>query len=401
METDGNSQREPDLIQSPFSYNVRVCLRFVLRSRRVGWTTTVLNKSSRLKLVVAFGKAVRIHQSIIGLACIIMPGAVCSAQRQELAPPVVEGRWVRPSAEAPAQPVWGHAEGLRVGLYPLRGPRGLLRIYAPYLKLPENHVINFIAVEPTVVGQEGRGLSELEASRLDHVAGKRFWSGDTVDTAIHEPEQPARGWIERADGVEKLCVFVFVERFANGAHVYLRLTFRADRPREVGLATFTHADSQPLSYCIVTATMGNFARLRRLHLAERTVLAHELWPAYDGVGFTPHARFGLEELARNAAGQAGVVATPDEAEPQQAQYAQGTMRGWRYQGELASQGWRAEKPTKQLAVQVNGRRVYWNSTAPIPGGVAYENFELVEPFQQGQEYWFGVQPGGSPEIGAW
>ncbi len=29
--------------------------------------------------------------------------------------------------------VWGHVDGLRIGLWPMAGPRGLLRIYEPHL----------------------------------------------------------------------------------------------------------------------------------------------------------------------------------------------------------------------------------------------------------------------------
>jgi hypothetical protein len=147
--------------------------------------------------------------------------------------------------------------------------------------------------------------------------------------------------------------------------------------------------------------MGNFARLRRLYLAHRTLLPADLWPTYDGAGFTPHARFNLDDLARNRAGHTVVVAAPNEADLESAQLAPGTRPNWRYQGDLASQGWRAEKPTPQLAAQVNARRVYWSSTAPIPGGLAYENFELIEPFHDGQEYWFAVQPGAAPDLSNW
>ncbi len=30
---------------------------------------------------------------------------------------------------------------------------------------------------------------------------------------------------------------------------------------------------------------------------------------------------------------------------------------------------------------------------PFPSGVAFDNFELIEPFQEGSEFWFGVMPG--------
>jgi hypothetical protein len=40
----------------------------------------------------------------------------------------------------------------------------------------------------------------------------------------------------------------------------------------------------------------------------------------------------------------------------------------------------------------DGRRVYWGGDVPIPGGIAYENFEFQEDFRQGQEVWFGYTP---------
>jgi hypothetical protein len=314
----------------------------------------------------------------------------------------VEGRWLRPAAvDGPARPIWGHAEGLRVGLYPLRGPRGLLRIYAPYLDHPEGRVINFIAVEPIRQGQPNRGLSELEPSALDGEAGKRFQAvDDPADVKSPLASRVARGEIVNEDGVEALHVTVEVERFDNGAHVYVRLTFRADRPHEVGLAAFAHADSAPLSHCILTATMGNYARLRRLHLADRTVSSLEQWPDYRGHAFTPHARFPLSSLKRTPAGHALVSATPDEPKPQDATYAPGTRNHWKYAGKLATQTWRCESPREGLEVWVNGRYAYWNSRAPIPGGVSFENFEMVSPFRNGDEFWFGVEPGvDSPKDG--
>ena len=95
-----------------------------------------------------------------------------------LAPPEVDGAWILPSQEFPSQPVWGHAEGLRVGLWPLSGPRGLLRIYAPYLGQEDSRMINYIAVEPVLRGQTWRSLSEMEISRYDNEQGLRFWSAD-------------------------------------------------------------------------------------------------------------------------------------------------------------------------------------------------------------------------------
>ena len=39
---------------------------------------------------------------------------------------------------------------------------------------------------------------------------------------------------------------------------------------------------------------------------------------------------------------------------------------------------------------VNARRTYWASDNPIPGGVSFENVELIAPFRSGQSWTFGV-----------
>jgi hypothetical protein len=304
-----------------------------------------------------------------------------------------DGKWVRGSWHDKPTPIWGHAEGLQIGHAPPGGPRGLLRVYAPYLDQPERHVLNFIAVEPIPRGSDQRGLSELELSTLDGVRGKRFWSANTPDDATPpESAAPAKGFVENKDGTEQLCVYIFVEPFDNGAHVYLKLTFWEDRPHEVGIAAFAHEDSVPLDYCIVTATMGNYARLRRLHLAERIAVAGELWPGYQGQGFADHAKFPLAELKRDAAGRAFVSAETDEADLAAATYTFGTNGHWKYQGKQATQSWISEQPDPRLEVWVNGRYVYWASLSLIPGGIAFENFEMVSPFRQGEEFIFSVEP---------
>jgi len=308
-----------------------------------------------------------------------------------LAPPQVDGPWIQPTQGQPARPVWGHAQGLRVGLPPMPGPRGLLRIYAPYLGHREDRVVNFIAIEPIPEGQTERGFSELERSDLDRVNGKRFWSADLPRDASPAPvNRPARGIVRKQGETETLTVFVLVERFHNGAHVYLRLRFRSDRPCEVGLATFAWEDSTPLQHCILTATMGNYARLRTLYLKDGPISSLDLWPDYTETGFAPHARFALKEMIRTREGHALFIAAPNEAAPSEAEYAPGTPYWWKYEGKVATQYWRCEKPDPQLAGLVNGRYTYWLSECPIPGGIALENFELMEPFRSGAEYIFGV-----------
>jgi hypothetical protein len=307
--------------------------------------------------------------------------------------------WVRPSVDVPAEPRWGHATGLQIGLSPLPGPRGLVRVFAPYLGHARDRLLNFIAIEPAPAGMTERGFSELEWSSLDGERGKRLWGmddpgGSGLSGDPGDPDRPVRGVVDVRDGIEWLTVFIGVERFDNGADVYLRASFRADRPYEVALAAFRSAGSVELDRLTLTATMGNYARLRCLHLAGRVASPGELWPGFSGDGFTEHARFGLGELQRDEHGAAIVTATTDERDPTNADYADGTHDHWKYSGGRAIQGWRCDDPQPDLEVLVNGRHCYWASNSPIPGGVSFENFEFAEPFVPGQEYVFSVGPDG-------
>jgi hypothetical protein len=337
----------------------------------------------RILLILAFASGVGMTTPLQALA----------AESTSTTPPTTPADqvWVRGEVAGVPLPVWGVAGGLQIGLSPLPGPRGLLRVYAPYLKQPVGHVINFIAVEPIPKGADRRGLSELEFSRLDNKPGKRFWSSNTPD-ADAVTGTPATGVLEAIDGKECLSVYVLVERFDNGAHVYLKLTFAADRPHEVRITTHARKDSAPLDYCIVTATMGNYARLRRLKLADKVAVAGELWPDYRGDGFADHAKFPLSTLTRNSEGHAWAVAETDETDLTAASYAPDTRSHWKYLGDQARQGWKSEQPDPRLEVWVNGRYTYWASQSPIPGGIAFENFEMVSPFRQGEEFIFSVEP---------
>lgn len=309
------------------------------------------------------------------------------------APASIDGSWLRPAADAPAEPRWGYADGLQVGIHPSRGPRGLLRIFTHYLDHPRERLVNFIAVEPIPVGTTDRGYSELEPSSLDSGEnGKRFWSmDDPDDLAPRDPLAPSRGAIDEVDGVERLTVWIGVERFDNGADVRVRVRFRADRPHEVEVAGFANEGSAALSNLVLTATMGNWARLRRLHLADRVVEAAELWPDHSGTGFTEHGRFPLADLGRD--GDAAIVsATGDEDDPAAVAYSDDTAEHWHFLGRRAVQSWRVDDPHPDLEVLVNARWSYWASASPIPGGPAYENFEVVEPFRQGSAFRFSVEP---------
>ncbi|HET6575231.1 MAG TPA: hypothetical protein VFG68_16615, partial [Fimbriiglobus sp.] len=238
-----------------------------------------------------------------------------TAPARPAAEAVADGPWRRPAPGRTAEPVWGRDGGLAVGLWPTNGPRGLIRVYAPYLGQSFPRMVNFISVEPVVGGV--RGQSELEVGR-DGMPGLAMWSGDGLDVAVIErdPSDPVPGTVERIDGVETLTVYVATEPFRNGARPVVRVRLRADRPHEVGLRVHAAPGSAPMDACVLSATMGNYARLRRLWLRNEVVDSRKVWPTFepDPLGFAPWREWGGDRLLRRD-GQLVVAATPDEPDP--------------------------------------------------------------------------------------
>lgn len=299
--------------------------------------------------------------------------------------------WIHPTGAGGGEPVWGLENGIRVGLWPTGGPRGLIRVYAPYVGVEPPKMINFISVEPVAGG--ARGQSELETGLESGRRGLEFRTADTLEEAAthpRDPSRPAAGRIETIDGRETLTFFIVPEPFRNGARPILQALLRKDRPHEVTFRVFAAPESAPMKACVLSATMGNYARLRRLWLRNEVVEASTVWPVFepDRLGFAPWRVWPRDRLLRK--GDALVVAvTPNEADPESAEYDPQVNAHWRYQGRPATQYWRTADAAGARA-QVNGRVTYWGSDAPIPGGVAYENFEVEAPFRAGQEFTFGI-----------
>lgn len=299
--------------------------------------------------------------------------------------------WVQPE-DGDVAPAWGFADGIRVGLFP-QSMRGLLHVYTPYLGKDEKDVMNFIAIEPIVKGSVYRGFSELEMSSLDGVHGKRIWTSDTIDdNALIPSNNITRGIVSVENGVEVLAVYFIVEPYDNGAKVYLQAKFYADKPYEVELSTFSYGDSLPLENCIVTATMGNYARLRTLWLQTGNVNSHDIWPDFKENDFAPHAYFGKDIMFKDNAGYPYFIASPDEKNPEKAEYVSNLPEWWKYRGRKATQYWYCKTPASDLNGIVNGRVVYWGDLLPIPGGISFENFEMKQVFRQGDRFVFGIAP---------
>ena len=321
--------------------------------------------------------------------------------------------WIRSGIETPKQ-LWGIEGGILIAIWPsgiegdaVGGPRGLFRV-GYHVQGDQGRLINFIAVEP-IVASKARGLSELEASRFDGQKGKVFapasrpaesFSPDGLAEHAARRPTPSPGWIDHPDpalpNVERLNVEFFIEAFHNGAHPRVVASIRMDRPDEVAFRVEAEPDSKPMSACVLTATMGNYMRARRLWLADRVVEARDLWPDFQGDGFAPPRFFDRSQLLSTAEDDVWAAITTDEDDP--AAVVPLASPFWRYRAEKRTQRWRipAGMASAEAQLKVNGRCVYWASKSLIPGGTAFENFELVEPFRPGQVFVFGLTKESPP-----
>lgn len=306
--------------------------------------------------------------------------------------------WIRPAK--PGDPlIWGRKDGLIFGLPSeggLPGPRGLIRvgIISPENGRPE--LLNFIAIEPVVAGTGSRfsrmAFSELEPSRMDPgLRGKRLWVGKSQNNS----EEAYRGDLStlpaKPNPVERLSVRIEVEPYtANGVHVYLIASVDSDHPNELRLSVHQHSDSPPLEELTVTATMGNYERLRWLWLKNRVVDSRVLYNAYPGDAFIEHENYFLDEMLRVGDGDAIALCTSNEENPSAGENLQAAAH-WHYRLPKLTQYWRVPGADIEpdLRVRVNGRRVYWASHDTVPGGAAFENFEVRQRYRTGQTFIFG------------
>jgi hypothetical protein len=303
-----------------------------------------------------------------------------------------ESLWIRPNVTNYFKPRWGFKDGIRIGLTP-QVIRGLITVYTPYAGQKPDEVLNFFAVEPVPEGETNRGLSELEKSNLDNKRGKRIWTSN--DDRAFEPKdenEAATGVVGKENGIETLTVYFFVETFHNRSKVYLKARFYANNPYEVELTSYKQKDSKELNYCIVTATMGNYARLRNLYLKDKMRSSKDIWPDYEEHDFAPHEMIDRKQMVTGKNDCPYFIAAPDEANPQVAEYETGTANHWKYIGKPATQYWYCKDADDSLQGLVNGRVVYWGSHHRIPGGITFENFEMKKRFRNGDRFVFGVSP---------
>jgi hypothetical protein len=330
-------------------------------------------------------------------------------------------QWIRPDNEK-SPPLWGIKGGIVVGLWPTAiesttsgsdgGPRGLLRIGYEYLG--PVYLVNYIAIEPLV--NDDMEFSEISPSQADGKWGKFLWAADKPGNAGFTTYANARGVISHPDALnpatEQLTIYILMEKFLNGAHPYLRLSIRSDRPGELGMEIFNEPNSAVMQRCALTATMGNYSRLRLLYLKNKVVDSRKLFAGYNDIDFIEKDPYPHDQMLKGKKGDLMVCAESSEnltelaAWPQLPAYLRSW--GWRYRPFYKlTQYWRVDAAgyNPSLQVRVNGRAKYWGAENPdksayidVPGGPAFENFELRENYHAGQKFYFGLTQKPAKEL---
>lgn len=338
---------------------------------------------------------------LLVVACAAQAGVTVPS---DLKPPVSDGIWLRPAAGGHSVPTIGFVDGIRIGLWPApSGPRGIIRIYAPYVFAEGKPcLVNFIAIEPIAKGH--RSLSEMENSALDESRGKRLWFTDEVNDSPTPPlpwECPRgkTGTIKVGKReVRTLSIAIDVEKLDNGAQPIVVASFREDRPNEVAFKVHAAKDSAEMESCVLTATMGNYSRDRLLWLRDEVVDSRKLWPDYTAHHFVQTPDYPMDRMLADKDGTLTVAITPNETD---LTAASASLGWWGFAGRVSTQYWRKYPGTvkKPLVVRVNGRAIYYGTQTRVPGGVAFENFELVEKYEPGVESSFGVTLKTPKEMG--
>src|SRR5208282_3298782 len=197
------------------------------------------------------------------------------------------------------------------------------------------------------------------------------------------------GRLQQTPAGRVLSFVLHVEPFANGARPLIEISLFERFPHRIRLRSFSGPGGKKMDRCGLTATMGNYCRCRFLWLRSGPVFAPDLYAGYTGTAFVEKQTYALADLWQTKEQDVVAAISADEFEPREVWPL--PTNAWHYNGKWMANFWLKPKGSydKSLQCRVNGRRVYWAGTVPLPGGIAYENFEFREAFRPGQEVWFG------------
>lgn len=246
-----------------------------------------------------------------------------------------ESPFVRPGDGVPKKrPVWGHRDGIQVGISPTLGPHGLLRIFAPHVGVPYPNRINYLSIEPTSQRHPVRDQSELAISReRNGRRGLQFLSSNSKRRPGNT-NQPATGVMSSDE--KTLRVFIHTEAFPGGALPIIEVVFQAGNPEDVQFRVHQDPGGEPMSECVLSATMGNYAMVREVRLpGNKTHIANQLWrpdEEKDYLNFFPWRSWKLPEQMSDdrPSSQLRVSAFSDTRHAKA--YPDSVPNRWRYSG---------------------------------------------------------------------
>ncbi|HEY9534016.1 MAG TPA: hypothetical protein VIQ77_05745 [Mucilaginibacter sp.] len=329
-------------------------------------------------------------------------------------------QWIRPETSAD-KPMWGIHNGIVFCLWPNAvetgnkgsgGPRGLIQVGYEYQG--KIYLINYIAIEPIVDGKIE--FSEISPSATDGKWGKLIWASDKKTNDAYNPTNISHGIISHPDpdnpDIEQLTLFVFMEQYLDKAAPYFKISIRSDHPDEICFEINNKPNSAHMDRCALTATMGNYSRLRLLHLNNEVIDSRKLYSGYEGIDFIEKNAYPVTRMLKLKDGSPIVPATQNESLTELRSWptdsAYNAKKGWRYRPDFKlTQYWRKDGSNydPSLQVRVNGRVKYWAVASPdpkqyvkLPGGPAFENFELREKYYPGQKFIFGLSRKSVAEI---
>ena len=239
--------------------------------------------------------------------------------------------------------------------------------------------------------------SELSRSPDDGNKGIQFFAYpvDYLDHPGRYDKIPAHhnaAEIKSRSGSKVLTWGVKTERYPVGTEVFVILTIDEDRPYEFEVEMHVVRKASITKKLMMSSTFGNITRLRDLYVDGKVVNAKNLYKGFSGNGFADWEYWGHRKLRKDSRGDLLFIARPDENNPWNTPPYPHDYRLLQYYRKKKG-SWSSD-----LKGGVNGRTRMWGTGKAIPGGVSYENLAILENFDQGQTFSYGIYNGSVKDL---
>jgi hypothetical protein len=293
---------------------------------------------------------------------------------------------------------WGFREGIRIRFgrfFPRKPLWGTIQIVHTGTRLPKNLPLNELAIKPRADDRYANSTTE-QRTQAGGKLGLRFATSDSKQLS-KKVWEPAEGVLSE-DG-KTLRLFVHPEPFSNRARPVIEIRFDAPHANRIGFRVHTASESTGMTECVLSAMSGSFADLRQLHFADghvkTTKQMFESWPDESKLTDkerSPWQTFSGEQFPLVDDGTLRQIRlTSDVSDYSTLKYAGAVSTGWQYKALPSEQSWLCAAETP-FTVALRARKSFRNGNGPIPGGPAFEDFELRTRLQPNQWIWYEVLP---------